>query len=72
MTTVETITVKLRTLPPDLLEDVETFVEFLLHKRQRTALSVLDVLAEPVAEHAFQAAEEVRAYLHAERDSWER
>ena len=72
MTTVEALAVKLQTLPPELLEDVETFVEFLLHKQQQQPLSVLDVLAEPSEEHAFHTPEEVRAYLQAERDSWDR
>lgn len=73
MTTVEALTVRLQTLSPELLEDVETFVEFLLHKQQQQpTLSVLDVLAEPLDEHAFHTPEEVRAYLQAERDSWDR
>lgn len=73
MTTVQDLTVKLRTLSPELLEDVETFIEFLLHKQQsQPKVSVLDLLVEPLEQHAFQTAEEVRAYLQAERESWDR
>lgn len=73
MTTVEAIAVKLRDLPPELLEDVETFVEFLLHRQhQQPKRSVLDLLAEAPQERGFTSADEVRAYLQAERDSWER
>lgn len=73
MTTVEAITDKLRHLPPDLLEDVETFVEFLIHRQhQQPKRSVLDLLAEAPTERGFASADEVRTYLQAERDSWER
>src|SRR5579859_2040099 len=34
--------------------------------------SILDVLAEAPGHLAFQTAEEVDAYLHEERDAWER
>lgn len=73
MTTVEQIALKLRTLPPELLDDVETFVEFLLHKQQQqVGVSVLDVLAEPVDQRSFQTPDEVAAYLRTERDGWDR
>jgi hypothetical protein len=73
MTTVEHIARKLRQLPPELLDDVETFVEFLLHKQDRQLkVSALEVLAGTPEERAFSTADEVREYLQAERDSWER
>ena len=61
-------------LPPDLQREVRDFVEFLLHKQQRTSstLSALDVLAASPGHRAFQSAAEVAAYLAEERNSWDR
>jgi hypothetical protein len=73
-TTIETLETKLRDLPPDLLNEVEDFVEFLLQKRQRSGARqpALDVLAATAGGRAFKTADEVRAYLAGERDSWDR
>jgi hypothetical protein len=38
MATIETLETKLRALPPDMLSEVEDFVEFLLKKRRRAEL----------------------------------
>lgn len=73
MTSVEHIAKKLRQLPPELPGDVETFVEFLLHKQdQQPKLSALELLARAPEERAFHTADEVREYLLVERDSWRR
>ncbi len=39
MTTIETLEIKLRDLPPEALSEVEDFVEFLLEKRRKVAVS---------------------------------
>jgi hypothetical protein len=35
MTTLDTIAIKLRSLPPELLDEVDTFVEFLLNRPRK-------------------------------------
>jgi hypothetical protein len=54
------------------LETGESIEVIVLHSPPSLKRSALDVLSEAAGQRLFKTAEDVEAYLHHERESWER
>lgn len=65
MATIEQIVSKLQRVPPELLLDVDRFVEAMLQRQ--APLAAHQIVAEAPEQCVFHCAEEMRAYQESER-----